>query len=380
MFGLYVHIPFCARRCPYCDFAIHVGARPLLVADYLAALKRELETVLREHNESDGRPLSSIFFGGGTPSLLQACELNELLALIFGCASVEENLEISLESNPEHLDEAKLAELRRGGWNRLSMGAQSFDDEALKRIGRVHRAADIEAAFRAGRRAGFENISLDLMYALPGQSRERWRETLQRAVALEAEHISCYSLTIEPGTHFARRAERGDLIPLEDDAQSELMLDAVEIAASDGIERYEVSNYARPGYECRHNLNYWRGGDYLAAGNGAHGHLNGHRWWNERDTKKYVELMQTTGSARAGDERLQSPERWNEIMMLGLRLREGFSPDEAARRLGFDARPGLQNALHDLKSRGVLVENSGVLSVPPRSLALADAVAAKLIL
>jgi len=374
--GLYVHVPFCARRCPYCDFAIKVGAPAELVRDYVAALKRELETVLDEHARNDGRAIETIFFGGGTPTFLDGEVLAGILKLIFERAEIAPDAEISTEANPDGLTEEKLSVLRRAGWNRISLGAQSFDDEALEKIGRTHRAADIERVVATARGVGFQNISLDLMFALPGQSRASWRETLRRAIDLEPQHLSCYSLTIEDETPFARRVARGQLLPMADDDQADLMNDAEELTGAAGIERYEVSNYARGGFACRHNLNYWRGGDYLAVGCGAHGHRNGHRWWNERDARRYVQLMNKQGSARGGEEFLSPCERLNEIVMLGLRLCDGFSLDETSRKLGFDAARELNGRLEEMVRNGKVRRNSGVLSCP--ALALADGVAARL--
>jgi len=374
MLGLYVHIPFCARRCPYCDFAVHVGAGQSFVADYVTALQNELKNVLCENR----LPIATIFFGGGTPTALPPKVLADLLHLIRDHANVLPSAEISIEGNPENASDELFETLREAGWNRLSLGAQSFDDAALKQIGRVHNSAQIEYSMAAARRAGFDNISLDLMFALPGQSRQSWRETLRRAIDLEPEHLSCYSLTIEPDTHFARRVEEGRLIPLDDGSQAALMEDALEWTQAAGIERYEVSNYARRGRECAHNLNYWRGGDYLSAGCGAHGHRNGHRWWNERDAKIYVQQLQILGNARAGEERLTPEQRFNEIVMLGLRLREGLDLEHAGRKLGLDAHRVLESALKDLRSRGVLLEDGDCLKLQPQAMALADGIAARL--
>jgi len=380
MLGLYVHIPFCVRRCPYCDFAIHIGAKDDLVTEYVAMLRRELENTLAAHAQSlPEQPLTSIFFGGGTPTFLSAATLAELLQTIHDTIAVAPDAEISIEANPDRLEEDKLTALHQAGWNRLSLGVQSFDDAALKRLGRTHNAQQGEAVFDGARRAGFDNISLDLIYALPGQSRASWHNTLERTVQLEPEHVSCYALTIEEGTPFAKRAERGHLIPVEDDNQAVLMQDAQEILQAAGLLRYEVSNYARPGRECQHNLNYWRGGNYLACGCGAHGHLNGQRWWNERAAPRYVQLMQEKNSARVGEETLTPRQRLSEIVMLGLRLREGFSLPATSQRLHLDARHELNGELQDLTQRGILLEDAGVVRLAPAAIPVADAVAARLI-
>ena len=382
MLGLYIHIPFCARRCPYCDFAVHVGAGADFVADYISALRRELTHVLRQ--SSSDVALTSVFLGGGTPTFLAPQVLADLLSLVRDEHAVAPDCEISLEANPEDLGGEEsaarhaLETLHLAGWNRISMGAQSFDDEALKRIGRRHMSTDIRRAFGWARDCGFENISLDLMFALPGQSRESWRQTLCRALELEPQHLSCYALTIEAGTPFARRVERGRLLPIADDEQAVLMNDAFEMTRAAGLERYEVSNYAPRGFECRHNLNYWRGGDYMAAGCGAHGHRAGHRWWNERDARVYVQRVEEEGGARGGEERLSPRERLSEIVMLGLRLREGFSLDAVSRDLQMDAREVLGSELREMTRRGVVLEREGVVSLAPHAVALADGIAARL--
>ena len=379
MLGLYVHIPFCARRCPYCDFAIHIGARETLVADYIAMLRRELMGTLAAQASSTAQPLTSIFFGGGTPTSLSADVLADLLRLIRDHVAVAADAEVSLEANPDGLHEEKLAALRAAGWNRISFGAQSFDEAALKRLGRTHSPAQIEAVVAAARRVGFANINLDLIFAVPGQSHDSWRNTLQRAVELKPDHVSCYSLTIESGTPFARRVQQGRLIPVEDDAQAVLMQDAEHILHAAGLERYEVSNYARAGSQCLHNLNYWRGGDYLACGCGAHGHRSGHRWWNERAAPQYVSLMREQGTARVGEETLTARERLNEIVMLGLRLSEGFVLDEVSQRLGINARHELNGELQNLMLHGLVHDFGGTIRLAPEAVSVADAVAARLL-
>lgn len=375
MSGLYVHIPFCARRCPYCDFAVHVGAGTGFVADYLNALQDELLAQLRFHRGT----IRTIFFGGGTPTMLSSQALAGLLQLVKDNAHVLSDAEISIEANPEDLNETQLASLREVGFNRISMGAQSFDDLALRKLGRRHTHTHIEYSFRACRRAGFSNISLDLMYGLPDQSRASWQETLMRALELEPEHLSCYSLTIEANTPFARRVQEGSLIPLDDGAQADLMQDAVDATQSAGLSRYETSNYARVGAESRHNMNYWRGGDYLAAGCGAHGHQAGHRWWNERDASKYVSRMKADQSAREGEEFLTPLQRLTEIVMLGLRLREGFDLDEVSRRLEVNAYRVLNAGLRDLEAQKMLRLDGSVVCLEPQWASVADAVAAKLV-
>ncbi len=382
MSGFYIHVPFCARRCPYCDFAIQVGAAAKLKTDYVAALHRELIAVSNSDEARVLAPLRTIFFGGGTPTELAPPTLGALLQSVRDNIEVAPDAEISIEANPENLTEKYLVELRAAGFNRLSMGAQSFDDDVLQRIGRRHASTRIVEAMQAARRAGWDNVSLDLMFALPGQSRASWRETLQRALELSPEHVSCYALTIEEGTPFWKRAARGELPILPDEAQAELMDDAFRLTKSAGIVRYEVSNYARAGRECRHNMNYWRGGDYLAAGCGAHGHFQGKRFWNVRGVTEYAARVLAGKSARDDEENLDAMARLNERVMLGIRLREGFSPDQLARDLNLDVSALLQKPLETLRAQNLLREwndeRGRVLALCDETFVLADAVAVQL--
>ena len=376
--GIYVHIPFCARRCPYCDFAVTINARADFRAAYVEALTRELRTELRARDVR----FDTVFFGGGTPTELSAQTLNGVLQTIRDSGKLANNAEIALEANPENLDLAYLCELRAGGWNRLSLGAQSFSTSTLEKFGRAHAPDRIDQVVVAARAAGFDNISLDLIYGEGFTSLPAWRETLRRALALNVPHLSCYSLTIEPGTHFGHLAARGLLEAPTDDAQADLMDAATEILGAAGLERYEVSNWARAGFECRHNLNYWRGGDYLAAGCGAHGHWNGRRHWNVRDAKTYIARMSASSShvhAREGEETLDARERLSERVALGVRCREGFDLDDLASRLDLDARALLQDGLEFLTQAGALHQSGARVSPLPHSLAIADGMALRLL-
>lgn len=372
--GIYVHIPFCARRCPYCDFAVTVNARADFRAAYVEALTCELENELRRADAV----FDTVFFGGGTPTELSAATLNALLQTIRQSGQLAPDAEIALEANPENLDFAYLSDLKNGGWNRLSLGAQSFSWAALEKFGRAHSPARIESVVADARRAGFGNISLDLIYGDIFTPLPVWRETLERAVALSVEHLSCYSLTIEPGTHFGSLAARGLLQAPDDDRQADLMDEAERVLGAAGLERYEVSNWARAGFGCRHNLNYWRGGNYAAAGCGAHGHFDGRRFWNARDAKTYIARMKD-GSARAGEECLNARERLCEIVALGVRLRDGFDLDELEARLNLDARALLGAPLQLLTEAGALKWKGARVRPAPGSLAIADGIAARLL-
>ena len=356
-----------------------INARPAFRAAYVSALTRELQSELRGDLDARGAGFDTVFFGGGTPTELSAATLNDLLQTIRASGQLAPDAEIALEANPENLDFDYLSELRNGGWNRLSLGAQSFSARALEKFGRAHAPEKIDEVVQAARAAGFENISLDLIYGEGFTSLPAWRETLKRAVALDVEHLSCYSLTIEAGTHFGHLAARGLLDVPTDDAQADLMDAATQLLSDAGLERYEVSNWAKPGFECRHNLNYWRGGDYLAAGCGAHGHRNGTRWWNARDAKTYIGRMNAMGDAREGEENLDARERLSERVALGVRLREGFDLDELQARLDVNARALLGEGLAFLIGSGALLREGARVRPAPSAMAIADGMALRLL-
>ena len=352
-----------------------VNPRADFRAAYVCALTRELQNELNAEDDK----FDTVFFGGGTPTELDVAALNGLLETIRASGRLADDAEIALEANPENLDLAYLTELRAGGWNRLSLGAQSFDAGALENFGRAHAPARIDQVVAWARAAGFENLSLDLIYGDGFTSLPAWRETLKRALDLNVPHLSCYSLTIEPGTHFGTLAARGLLEVPADDAQADLMDAAAQLLGEAGLERYEVSNWARAGFECRHNLNYWRGGDYLAAGCGAHGHRDGKRWWNVRDAKTYIAQMSSHGHAREGEESLNARERLSERVALGVRCREGFDLDELTRRLDLDARALLKDGLKFLTAAGALGQNGGRVFPTKDSFAIADGMALRLL-
>jgi len=335
---------------------------------YVEAVRKEIEGQLHGENAR----IQTVFCGGGTPTELSGAQLNSILQTVRVQAELAPDAEISLEGNPENLGRGMLEELREGGWNRLSLGAQSFDDEALAFLGRAHGGARIGEVVNSAREAGWQNISLDLIFGAPTQSLDSWRDTLCKAVALEVPHVSAYSLTVERGTALGAREIKGDVCVVDDDCLADRMDAASEILEGAGLERYEVSSWARAGFECRHNQNYWRGGDYFAAGCGAHGHRNGRRWWNERDAKTYVRRMESEGGARAGEEELDGTERLVERIATGVRTREGFwlREREVAR---------LAQSLDPLERGGLVGREGGHVWPLPAGFAVADGVASRLI-
>src|SRR5205085_4462863 len=299
-FGVYVHIPFCARRCDYCAFATWTD-RHHLMDDYAAACRREIA-------EADLPQASSIFFGGGTPSLLAA----DLLCSILEAIPRRLDAEVTVECNPDSVSEQAFAAYRAAGVTRLSFGAQSTAAHVLASLGRSHRPGDLAAAVAMARAAGFTTFNVDLIFGAVGESVDDWARTLDGVLALEPPHVSAYALTVEPGTPLARDASRTP----DDDDQAEKYALADAVLARAGLRNYEISNWARPGHECRHNLLYWRQGNYRGFGCAAHSHNDGHRWWNIHTPERYVAAVRDGRSVVAGDERLDDAPRRRERVVL----------------------------------------------------------------
>ncbi|WP_334130437.1 radical SAM family heme chaperone HemW [Sneathiella sp.] len=331
-FGLYIHWPFCRRKCPYCDFNSHVR-ESVDQARWAAALLRELDWYAAR---TDERRLSSIFFGGGTPSLMKAQTVGRLIEGARARFDFAEDIEITLEANPTSVEAASFAGYAAAGVTRLSLGVQSLRDEALKFLGREHSAAEAIKAIELAR-ATFTNISFDLIYALPGQEVSDWQQDLERALALAGDHLSLYQLTIEPNTGFAGAVKRGEFaLPREEKAEEMFAL-TNSLCAAAGLPAYEISNHARPGFECRHNLTYWRYGAYVGVGPGAHGRLvqNGLRtaYQQVRRPESWLKAVEKSGHGTESATPLSDTvERAEEMLLMGLRLDEGvwFKNFEAA--------------------------------------------------
>ncbi|MFQ8431597.1 radical SAM family heme chaperone HemW [Amaricoccus sp. W119] len=346
-FGIYVHWPFCAAKCPYCDFNSHVRAG-IDQSRWREALVRELR---REAEVTRGRRVSSIFFGGGTPSLMPP----ETVAAIIDAAAVEWDLdagaEITLEANPTSVEAERFRGYRAAGVNRLSMGIQALNDADLKALGRMHSVDEALAAFRIARRT-FERVSFDLIYARQGQGLADWRRELRSALDLAADHLSLYQLTIEDGTRFGELAKRGRLRGLPDETlAADLYFATQEICDNAGLPAYETSNHAVPGAEGRHNLTYWRAGDYAGIGPGAHGRLTleGARWATETELapERWLSAVETGGGGTALRERIEPGDRAIELLLMGLRLAEGIDPRRFRRLAGQDLDPARLKNLSD---------------------------------
>ena len=317
--GLYIHIPFCRSKCAYCDFYSLAGAEGRM-DDYCRALERHLAEVAPQ---AECHKADTVYFGGGTPSYLGAERLCRLLGSIRKLYKVDKHAEITLEANPDSATDRKaLKRLRKAGFNRLSLGVQSMDDALLQTIGRIHTRQQVQEAVAAARKAGFKNLSLDLIYGLPGQTMEGWEKTLSDAVGLHPEHLSCYGLKLEEGTPLYRR--QGELTFPDEDMQADMYLYAVEFLKQCGYEQYEISNFAKPGFASRHNLKYWLMQEYAGFGPGAHSDFGNVRYGYARDLERYLKgelVLQES-------ETVDADEREREYLMLRLRTVQGVDPRE----------------------------------------------------
>ena len=330
--ALYVHWPFCVSKCPYCDFNSHVRAS----IDQDAWRDALLADLAHEARLLPGRRLTSIFFGGGTPSLMDPSTVAAVIEVARTQWDAAPNLEITLEANPNSVEAARFADLSAAGVNRLSLGLQSFDDDALRFLGRAHSAREGWKALETAQKH-FRRVSFDLIYALPGDTAESWSATLAQALSLGTSHLSLYELTIEPGTRFASMVAKRQFEPLDADMGAALyeLTDAMTLAA--GLPAYEISNHARRGQESRHNLTYWRYGDYAGIGPGAHGRRLGMRSVRHRKPENFLSAIRRNGHGISEDALLTPAEAVDEALVMGLRLREGIDADAIAQRFAVGA-------------------------------------------
>ena len=350
--ALYVHIPWCVKKCPYCDFNSHTAGPNLPEEEYVDALLADLDADLAQvHN----RPLSSIFFGGGTPSLFSPEAIGDILDACSARLRFTPGAEIPMECNPGTAEFGRFEGYRDAGVNRVSFGIQSFDDGCLARLGRIHDSAEAERAVKLAQDAGLDNLNLDLMYALPGQDLAMALHDVERAVALQPAHLSHYQLTMEPNTAFAARPPEG--LPDEDSAW-DIQEHCIEAMAAAGYAQYEVSAYARPGRQCAHNLNYWRFGDYLGIGAGAHGKVSDgatgavRRRWKVKNPREYLATAGTPAGL-GGDDPISAVNLPFDYMLNALRLVEGFGLRDFASRTGLD-RGAIATELAEATARGWL--------------------------
>jgi len=390
--SLYLHIPFCSLKCRYCDFNSYAGLEEL-VEPYVGALIAEMRLWSAF---ARGRPVPTVFFGGGTPSLMPIEQVERIMRALRERFALAPDAEVTLEANPGTVDLAYLRALLGAGVNRISFGVQSFFDDELAALDRIHTAAEAEEAYRWAREAGFQRVNLDLIYGLPRQPLERWQASLERAIELAPDHMSLYALTVEDGTKLAYDIEHGTVPEPDGDAQAEMYEWSQERMAAAGYRQYEISNWSLPvlsgvegpGQECRHNLVYWRNGDWLGLGAGAHSHLGGLRFADVYSPKRYVQLVGETAQAPPEDadpaalvksmrqvtfaEEPRPELARADTLIMGLRLNEGVSLAEFRRRFGPNADDGYAATFDEFVSLGLLERANGRIRLTERGRLLAN--------
>jgi oxygen-independent coproporphyrinogen-3 oxidase len=390
--SLYLHIPFCSLKCRYCDFNSYAGLEEL-VEPYVGALIAEMGLWA---GFARGRPVPTVFFGGGTPSLLPIEQVERIMAALREAFALAPDAEVTLEANPGTVDLAYLRALLAAGVDRISFGVQSFFDDELAALDRIHTAAEAEEAYRWAREAGFQRVNLDLIYGLPQQPIERWQASLERAIALAPDHMSLYALTVEEGTKLAYDIEHGSVSEPDGDAQAEMYEWSQGRMAAAGYRQYEISNWSLPGQECRHNLVYWRNCDWLGLGAGAHSHLAGTRFADVYSPRRYVELVreaESAGPPEPGElpallrsmrqvtyvEEPRPELARADTLIMGLRLNEGVSLSDFRRRFGPGAADPYAAAFEEFASLGLLERANGRIRLTERGRLLANEVFVRLL-
>lgn len=378
--GLYIHIPFCIKKCNYCDFASVAGKIELLPR-YIDALCQEIELAAVNFKDS---LVKTIFLGGGTPSVLPVDAYGRIMLCINGFFNVGKDAEISLEANPGTLSDEKAYAMRSAGFNRISIGVQAVQDKLLEQMGRIHRRKDVEDAMRIVCKAGFENINLDLMFGLPGQTMQMWRESLDFALSAPIKHLSFYSLSVEDNTAWGEMQSRNELSALSDEVNRNMYYYAIKQLSASGFSHYEISNAALPGYTCKHNLIYWERGDYLGLGAGAHSLSSGHRCSNVTDIDLYIkylrdavdfaELRSLNDEAGAEQKTLTEEDVLSEKLFLGLRLLKGVDIVQVSVETGINISERYFRELKSLESDGLITSSNNVIRLTDKGLDLANKV------
>jgi oxygen-independent coproporphyrinogen-3 oxidase len=376
MLGLYIHIPFCVSKCPYCGFfSTHYDNS---IADqYLSALLLEIRTHSRFLRDNT---VGSIYIGGGTPTTLSPDQLSRLFTIINEHAHLTADGEITLETNPNTATENSLFLLKSLGVTRLSIGIQSFSDEVLALLGRVHSAGQAVAAVHAAREVGFGSIGIDLIFGVPGQTEEHWSKTLEAAISLNPEHISAYSLSLDEGSQWCLAAKNGIGEPPDDDTSANMYATAREFLGSHGYHQYEISNFCLPGYECRHNVNYWDRGEYLGLGPGAWSFIGNRRWANIADVDQYVSRLRSgiTVQDRDRDESVNSEQAALEKLFLGLRKTSGVDLATYGSQFGGGALDTLLSRIGELERAGLIKIQKGTLVLTGRGMLLSNDVLSRI--
>ncbi|MBE5799209.1 MAG: radical SAM family heme chaperone HemW [Clostridiales bacterium] len=369
--SLYIHIPLCVKKCAYCDFASFSG-RMGQRDRYVQAVCREIRAQAAFFGR---RSVATIFFGGGTPTLLSGAHVRQIMDTVRDCFVLLPDAEITMEGNPGTLDVENLRAYREAGVNRLSLGVQSMDDALLAAIGRIHTAKEAETAVQMAREAGFDNLNLDLMYGLPGQTPMQWKETLQKAIALSPDHLSCYSLILEEGTPLYDSVSAGTCAPLPDEDAMEAM-DALtgEMTREAGYAQYEVSNYARPGRQCRHNIVYWECLPYLGVGLNAHSDMDGRRFYNPSSWEDYLRMAEGGETARQSEGEGAADERMFERMMMGLRQTRGVETARFARDFGREIEAVWPKTIEEMTDKKLMGSNKERIFLTQRGMQVMNGV------
>ena len=381
MASLYLHIPFCERKCLYCDFyslapSERSAPQEELIPLFLEALSFEVRLLALEPRFQTS--YETVFFGGGTPSLLSPSQIGQILQDVRDRFSIQPDAEVTVEANPGTIDEEKLRGYKSAGVNRLSIGIQSFRDEDLRFLSRIHTAGQAVDAVRAARAAGFDNISIDLMFALPTQSLAQWEENLGRAVALSPNHISCYSLIVEPNTPLFRLVQSGQVRPIHADLDAQMYERTIAVLAAAGYEQYEVSNFARRGFKSRHNSNYWNHTPYLGLGPSSHSFWEGERWWNVANLSTYLGRLKHGRLPVASGEKLTDEDLIVESVFLGLRS-EGIDLRRLRSTYGVDLFLEAEPCLASFLRERLLVNEDGRLRLTPKGYPLCDHISGALL-
>lgn len=348
--GIYIHIPFCVKKCFYCDFTSFGDAEEKIPV-YVDALVKEIAS-WKDQLADD--KIRSIFIGGGTPTIVPIKEMDRVIERLYQCFSIETGIEFSIESNPGTIDRAKLQYYLASHINRISMGLQAWQDTLLKSLGRIHGRAQFVQNYGLAREMGFQNINVDLMFGLPGQNINQWKETLGAVAALKPDHISAYSLKIEEGTLFDELYEKGKLYLPSEEEDRAMYDDAIEFLQGHGYRHYEISNFARDGKECVHNKIYWNNGEYIGIGLGAHSYWNRRRFANTTEFEEYIEKVNSNQRPMAYMEYISIQEEMAETMFLGLRMKEGISIPDFVRRFGASPMDIYQKAIEKFVEQGLL--------------------------
>lgn len=371
--GIYIHLPFCVQKCFYCDFNSYENKSEKM-KEYLSALLIEIGSY------QDDRKIQTIFLGGGTPSYYDPVEIDRILSSLKNQFDCREIIEITLESNPETIDSAdKLIEYRQIGINRISLGAQSFNDWILEFMNRPHNAAKIIETVHNIRNAGIDNLNLDLIFGYPQQSINIWKDSLEQAIQLEPEHISLYELSIEPGTILFHKIKNNIYPAVSEETILEMYHYAIARLKKAGYIHYEISNFAMPNRECRHNINYWENGEYYGFGAGAHSHINNQRYWNIWSLDEYIRRMQSDKMVVVGQEKLTQNQQLVESIMLSLRLRKGINRMEFMNRFHNDPMIQYQNRLRPYIQQGFIELDENYIRLTDAGLDISDTIIADLV-